>query len=94
MRFGQVIGTVVCTRKVDILKGHRLLLVQPLDERDKPNDQPLVALDTVSAGPGEKVCFVEKREAAKAFPGPEVPSDVTILAIVDTLRVEDGDAES
>lgn len=86
MRLGRVIGTVVCSSRVEILAGKRLLLVQAVDERDESYGPVEVAVDTVSAGPGEKVCFVEKREAAKAFPGPEIPVDVAILGIVD--RVE------
>jgi ethanolamine utilization protein EutN len=87
MRIGRVIGTVVCSQKVDSFLGKRLLLVQPLDEEGSPSGEPVVAIDTVSAGPGERVTFVEKREAAKAFPGPQIPSDVTILAIVDRLDI-------
>ena len=85
MRIGRVIGTVVATQKVDSLLGKRLLVVQPMDERRKPYDEPLVAVDTVSAAPGQEVYFVEAREAAKAFPGPQIPSDVTILGIVDRI---------
>lgn len=89
MRLGRVTGTVVCTQKVESLKGKRLLLVQPVDEKEAPYDAPLVAIDTVSAGPGDLVCFVEKREAAKAWPGPEIVSDVTLVGIVDRVRTEE-----
>ncbi|RPJ40637.1 MAG: ethanolamine utilization protein EutN [Candidatus Latescibacterota bacterium] len=88
MRLGRVIGTVVATQKADSLAGKRLLVVQPVDEKRKPIDRPVIAVDTVSAGPGEWVYFVEKREAAKAFPGPELPVDVTILGILDRLEIE------
>lgn len=91
MRLGRVLGTVVCTRKVESLIGKRLLLVQPEDEHGEPYDGPLVAIDTVSAGPGDRVFFVEKREAAKAWAGPERVSDVTLVGIVDEVnRVEEG----
>lgn len=85
MRIGTIIGTVVATEKVESLRGKRLLIVQPVDEKGLLYGKPLVAIDTVSAAPGQKVYFVEKREAAKAFPGPEIPSDVTILGIVDEI---------
>jgi ethanolamine utilization protein EutN len=88
MRLGRVIGTVVATQKVESLLGRRLLVVQPVDEEDRALGGPLIAIDTVSAGPGERVYFVEKREAAKAFGGPELPSDVTILGIVDRTDIE------
>jgi ethanolamine utilization protein EutN len=83
MHLGRIIGTVVATTKVPSLEGHRLLLVQPEDESGKPLGEPLVAVDTVSAGPGEWVYFVRAREAAKALPVSFTPSDATILGIVD-----------
>jgi len=85
MRIGRVIGTVVATQKVPALLGKRMLIVQPLDERRRADGRPVVAIDTVSSAPGQEVYFVEKREAAKAFPGPQIPSDVTILGIVDRI---------
>ena len=88
MRIGRVTGTVVATAKVESLRGKRLLIVQPVDERGVPCGDPLVAVDSVSAAPGQTVCFEEKREAAKAFTGPDIPSDATILGIVDRLEAE------
>jgi ethanolamine utilization protein EutN len=85
MHLGRVIGTVVATRKVPSLVGHRLLVVQPEDEAGKMLGEPLVAVDTVSAGPGEWVYFVRAREAAKALPDTFTPSDATILGIVDRV---------
>lgn len=85
MRIGDVIGTVTATRKAECLTGQRLLLVQPLDEEGRPSGAPLVAIDTVSAAPGQRICFVEKREAAKAFAGAELPSDATILGVIDRI---------
>ncbi|MBM3320468.1 MAG: EutN/CcmL family microcompartment protein [Candidatus Eisenbacteria bacterium] len=89
MRLGLVIGTVVATRKAESLLAKRLLLVQPLDEKNRPAGRPLVAIDTVSAGRGERVLFVEKREAAKAFPGPQIPVDAAILGIADQVEIEE-----
>lgn len=85
MHLGRVIGTVVATQKVSALVGHRLLVVQPEDEKGAALGEPLVAVDTVSAGPGEWVYFVRAREAAKALPDAFTPSDATIVGIVDSL---------
>ncbi len=46
-----------------------------------------MAVDTVSAAPGQIVYFVKSREAAKALPDQFNPSDASILGIVDELRV-------
>lgn len=85
MHLGRVIGTVVASHKVPSLRGHRLLVVQPEDDKGKPVGEPIVAVDTVSAGPGEWVTFVRAREAAKALPDTFTPSDATILGIVDRV---------
>ncbi len=85
MHLGRVIGTVVATHKVKSLVGHRLLVVQQEDESGASVGEPLVAVDTVSAGPGEWVTFVRAREAAKALPDAFTPSDATIVGIVDRV---------
>ncbi len=86
MQFANVIGTVVCTVKVPAWRGHRLLLLQPTDEHGTPGGRPLVAIDLVSAAPGQRVFYVKGREAATAMPNPDNPSDATIVGIVDEVR--------
>lgn len=86
MRLARVIGTVVMTQKIASLIGQRFLLVQPVTADDSANGDPFVAMDTVSAGRGELVSIVEKREGAKAFGSPDLPSDGTIVAIIDEVR--------
>ena len=86
MYFATVIGTVVSTVKVPAWQGQRLLVLQPTDEDGKPGGKPLVAIDLVSAAPGQRVFYVRGREAATAMPNPENPSDATIVGIVDELR--------
>ncbi len=90
MKIGRVIGSVVCDRRVESLSGVTLLLVQPLDEHGAPKGTPLVACDTVQAGPGDTVLYEGGREAAMALRHTFNPSDASILAIVDDLHVADG----
>jgi ethanolamine utilization protein EutN len=90
MHFGRVIGTVVCTEKVPAFKGQRLLFVEPLDASKKVVGRPLVAIDLVSAGPGEHVFFVRGREAANALPDADNPADAAIVGIVDQVRSDAG----
>jgi ethanolamine utilization protein EutN len=85
MHLGRVIGTVVASQKVESLRGLRLLVVQPEDESGVRAGEPIIAVDTVSAGPGERVYFVRAREAAKALANTFTPSDATILGIVDRV---------
>ena len=86
MYLGRVIGTLIATRKDQRLEGHRLLIVQPLDDQQCPNGDPHVAVDTVSAGRGELVFLVGSREAAEALPA-RAPVDAAIVGIVDRIDV-------
>jgi microcompartment protein CcmK/EutM len=86
MHFARVIGTVVCTAKVPAWRGHRLLLLQPTDAAGADSGRPLVAVDLVSAAPGQPVFYVRGREAATALPDAENPADAAIVGIVDHLR--------
>ena len=86
MHFARVIGTVVCTEKVPSFRGQRLLLLEPLDASKKKVGRPLVAVDLVSAGPGEHVFYVRGREAANALPDADNPADAAIVGIVDQVR--------
>lgn len=86
MRLGRVVGTVVASQKVAGLEGVKFLLVQPLDRRQRPDGEPVVAADGVAmAGPGELVYFVSSREASLALPERFVPVDDAIVGIVDEV---------
>jgi microcompartment protein CcmK/EutM len=81
MYLGKVIGRVVCSVKDETLNARTLLLVRRL-----PNGPVVVAVDAVGAGAGETVYVCRGREAAFAFKPAEVPTEATVVAIVD--RVE------
>ena len=90
MYLGQVIGTVVAERKYVGLEGHKLLLVQPLDEERRPSGPKEVAVDTVRAGEGDFVFLVASREAALAVEPNFVPVDAAIIGIIDDMQVTPG----
>ena len=84
MKLAMVVGTVVATHKVESLKGVKLLIVQPLDEHQRPKGEPQIAVDaTYQAGAGEVVLIEGGREAAIALEEPYNPSDLAIMGIVD-----------
>jgi ethanolamine utilization protein EutN len=83
MYLGKVIGRIVCTIKDPALVSQKLLLVQRL-----PKGPVIVALDAVGAGAGETVYVCRGREAAFAFKPQEVPTEATIVAIVDRIERE------
>ncbi len=79
----RVTGTVVATRKDEGLTGAKLLVIQPLLPDRTPTGKPLVAVDSVGAGVTEDVFYVKGREATHPFLPAEVPTDATIVGIVD-----------
>ena len=90
MDLGKVIGTIVATRKDPSLGGSRLLIVQPLDEKQTPISEPLVAVDTLhDAGVGETVYYVTGGDAVSVVPGKRMPVDVAIVGLVDSISLVD-----
>jgi ethanolamine utilization protein EutN len=87
MYLGIVTGTVVATQKAEGLEGRAFLLVQPVDEAQKPVGPVQVAVDTVKAGPSDLVVLVGSREAALALDPYFVPVDAAIVGIVDDLNL-------
>ena len=87
MQLARVTGTLVASVKAEGLEGVRFLVVQPLDRRQRPQGDPVVAADGVHmAGPGELVYIVGAREAAQAMPEPFVPVDHAVVGIVDAVE--------
>jgi microcompartment protein CcmK/EutM len=87
MLLGRVIGNVVATMKDVSLHGQRLLLVQPVDRYGRDKGKVLVALDSVGAGAGETVYWCRGKEASFPFLPAEVPTEATIVGIVDAVNI-------
>lgn len=91
MQIGRVVGTVVATQKQRKLEGAKLLLVQPLTLGDEPRGAPLLTIDSVGAGVGEKVLIVlEGRAAGEALRRKAAPVDAAIIGIVDVVTLAPG----
>lgn len=90
MLIGRVIGQVVASEVYQGLAGVPMLLVQPLDKKQKPKGKVIVAADaTRMAGIGELVYYEGGREAAMALDPWFVPVDHAIIGIIDNLNVTD-----
>lgn len=85
VQLARVIGDVVATVKDANLHAHKLLVVQPITAEDAPVGRPVVALDAVGAGVGERVFFVRGREATFPFLPGEPPADACVVGIVDQI---------
>jgi ethanolamine utilization protein EutN len=86
MHLARVIGTIWATHKDESLIGTKMQLIQPLDRFAKNAGEPLVAIDTVGAGPQEIVYYVTAREASIPLRHALSPVDASIVGIVDTIE--------
>jgi ethanolamine utilization protein EutN len=90
MQIGRVVGTLVATQKHHRLGGAKLLLVQPLTLEGGARGVPLLAVDSVGAGVGERVLVVlEGRAAGEALGRRAAPVDAAIVGIVDQISLDE-----
>jgi len=87
MFLGRVVGRVWSTVKNADLSGHRLLVVQPLTPELEATGRRIVATDWTGAGAGEIVYWCRGKECSFPFLPVEVPTDSTIVGIVDTIHL-------
>jgi ethanolamine utilization protein EutN len=87
MQLGRIIGNVVCTMKDPALLGQKLLIVQPLDRQGRDKGRPVIALDAVGAGAGETIYWCRGKEASFPFLPADLPTEATIVGIVDSVNV-------
>ena len=85
MQLARVIGTVVSTVKSELFESRKLLVIQPLDAKLEEVGKPLVAIDSIGAGDGEVIFWCRGKEASFPFVPLDVPTDCTIVGIVDSV---------
>jgi ethanolamine utilization protein EutN len=85
----RVVGTVVATRKDERLLGAKLLVVRHVDPKGKDEPAYMVAVDTVDAGPNDKVLIVTGSSARMASGLKDVPVDAAVVGVVDSVEVKD-----
>ena len=89
MRLAKVIGTVVATRKEESMVGFKLLIIEEIDPRtEQPKENCLVAVDTLGAGEGDIVLWVQGG-AARVISDEhrKAPLDVAIVGIIDSVDI-------
>jgi ethanolamine utilization protein EutN len=86
MLIARVVGNVVSTQKNAKLEGSKLLLVQPLDLAGQPRGTPVLAIDGVDAGPGDRVLLVQEGRAAQLVLGLGTAAvDAAVIGVVDAV---------
>jgi ethanolamine utilization protein EutN len=84
MHLARILGTATATVKHPSLAGTRLLVVQPLmADRNSPDGDPQLAIDTVAAGIGDTVVITSDgrllREILKCDATPARWSTIALL---------------
>ena len=69
MQIGRVVGQAVSTVKHPSFRGWRLLLVQLLGVDDRPDGEPLLAIDQLGAGAGTVVMLTNDGASAREAVG-------------------------
>ncbi|HKI78435.1 MAG TPA: EutN/CcmL family microcompartment protein [Ignavibacteriaceae bacterium] len=86
MFLGKVIGNVWATQKYEALKSFKLMFVQPINSNQENIGEPIIAVDTIGAGPGETIFYITASEAVIPLPVDMAPVDASIVGIVDTIN--------
>jgi ethanolamine utilization protein EutN len=88
MLIGRVVGEVVATEKHASHQGRKALLVQPLNLDETNRGEPVVALDAVDAGVGDRVLLVTEGFSAMTSVGrPESPIDAAVVGVIDLIEI-------
>jgi len=88
MDIGKIIGKVVATVKDPSLVGLRLFVVQRISQNHEPVGSAIVAVDVDGiAGIGDIVYVVSGGDAAFAHANREIPTDITIVGLVDSITI-------
>ena len=84
MLLGVVEGTAISTIKHRSMHGWKLLIVQPLGISGKPDGDPVLAIDLLGAGTGNRVVISNDGKGAREMIGDNnSPVRWTVLGIVD-----------
>lgn len=86
MELGKVIGTIWATRKYEAVNGYKMQFVQPMNANLKALGEPIIALDTIGAGPGEIIYYITASEAVIPLDVDMAPVDASIVGIVDSIN--------
>lgn len=83
-----MVGTIVATQKNEKLEGTKLLLVQPTDPSGAAKGPPILAIDAVDAGVGDRVLLVNDGKAAITVLGKGVAAvDAAVVGVIDAVEM-------
>jgi microcompartment protein CcmK/EutM len=87
MRLGRIEGKVWATVKDHRLHGLRLQILQPVNEFEQAEGAALIAVDDIGVSEGDLVYWVNSTEAGFLLPDRDIPSEISIVGLVDRLDI-------
>ncbi len=88
MILGRVVGDVTSTRKHEILRGHKLLIVEPVTGELTRAGSCVVAIDLAQAGQGDIVLVCDEGNAARLMlQDTSAPVRTVVVGIVDAVEL-------
>ena len=91
MQLAKVIGNIVSTVKHSSLNGHKLMLIQPLNQDLSNKGKAIIAVDTVQSGEGDLVLLLSEGTGARQILGSkDAPIRALIVGIVDSVDMYAG----
>jgi len=87
MILGKVIGNVVSTIKLPVYQGYKILIVQPVNDKEGSQGESVLALDTVQAGVGDMVLVIDEGNSSRLIMNNSTaPVRTMIVGIVDAIK--------
>jgi ethanolamine utilization protein EutN len=87
MILGKVIGNVVSTIKLPVYQGYKILIVQPVNDKEELQGKTILALDTVQAGIGDTVLVIDEGNSSRLIMNNSTaPVRTMIVGIVDLVN--------
>ena len=84
MQLATIIGTATATQKHPTLSGWRLLIAQPLDASQQPDGDPVLAIDALGSGRGDRVLLSSDGKNVREMVGANnTPVRWAVIGLVD-----------
>jgi len=84
MQTARVLGHATATVRHDSMKGWKLVVLQPLDIRDQPDEFPQLAIDPLGARQGDHVFFTSDTKYIQQLTGrKDTPIRFSVQGILD-----------
>ena len=92
MFYAKVIGKTYSNFKYPSLEGIGIKIIQDINiETGEFMEKPFLALDALGVGIGEYIGYEVSTQATWAFENNLVPTDSTIIAIIDFVNIKKRD---